>query len=224
MGIIRLSSVVTQLGGIGAIRSGFVAAATFALAFFFSFYAVGAEEPRSEEAPAVAAPAYALPWQLGSVMIGNAARVDSGFAFYNDKAGTSGGFAAATMASGSYKITSDLAAILRMGMVNNTPPAGGAAATMFTNPLLGCNYALNLPNHLRMAFFLGVTLPIGSGVATPRSGCQSRQRRRPSCPIGNGQCSIRSELFFRCPGRRYRLRGRRNYRPIRSHCYSGESS
>ena len=103
-------------------------------------------------------------------MVGNVGRLDSGLAFYNDKNGNSGGFAAATMASGALKITPDLAGLIRIGMVNNNPPAGAPAATSFTNLLLGCNYSLALPKNLRMAFFLGITLPVGSGGGdTPES-------------------------------------------------------
>lgn len=62
----------------------------------------------------------------------------------------------------SYKVTDSLAPLVRVGVVSNSPPAGDSA-TGFLNPVLGAIYGLKLGPELRLAFFLGVTLPVGSG-------------------------------------------------------------
>jgi hypothetical protein len=90
-------------------------------------------------------------------------RLDSALAFYNDRNDNSGGFAAATVASGAYKLLPNLALMGRLGMVNNNPPAGAPGATSLVNPLFGSIYVLPLSDPWRLAFFLGFTLPIGSG-------------------------------------------------------------
>jgi hypothetical protein len=114
-------------------------------------------------APAFADSPYALPFQLRSVMPGNGARFDSASAWYHDRSGNSGGFASATMLSGSWKLEPELALALRTGIVANSPPAGAAGATSFTNPMLSGLYSFPLDESLRLAFFLGVTVPVGKG-------------------------------------------------------------
>ncbi len=106
---------------------------------------------------------YTLPWQLRPVAGANAVRLDSALSFYKDSRGNSGGFASANIATGSYKLTSDLALIGRLGMVNNNPPAGAQSGTSFINPLVGANYSLSLTNEFRMGMFFGMTVPVGSG-------------------------------------------------------------
>jgi hypothetical protein len=106
---------------------------------------------------------YATPWQLRSIVPGNTARLDSALAFYDDKNGHSGGFAAASDIGGSYKLSDNLALLARIDVVNNAPPANAAGETVFTNPLLGATYSLQLSSEFRLGFFLGMTVPIGSG-------------------------------------------------------------
>lgn len=121
-------------------------------------------EPAVDAPPVTASsPPYSLPWQLRPVMAGNAARLDSALAFYNDKNGNSGGFAAASVVTGSYKLIPDLAILVRLGMVNNNPPANAPGASSFINPLLGAIYSLRLSDKFRLGFFLGLTAPIGTG-------------------------------------------------------------
>ena len=114
--------------------------------------------------PSIATPSpYTLPWQLRSVMVGNVLRVDSAVAFYNDKAGNSGGTAAATMMTGTYKLAPNFAGLMRFGFVNNSPPTRAPGATSFINPVLGGTYATELSNDFRLSVFLGATVPIGMG-------------------------------------------------------------
>lgn len=96
-------------------------------------------------------------------MPGNGARLDSALAFYNDRAGNHGGFAAASMLAASYRPASSLGLVARVGMVNNNPPGASPSGTSITNPLFGGLYSLKLENDFRVAFSLGLTAPIGSG-------------------------------------------------------------
>lgn len=93
--------------------------------------------PAESEPPKPSPTPYSLPWQLRSVMPSDGVRLDSALAFYNDRNDNSGGFAAATVASGAYKLLPNLALMGRLGMVNNNPPAGAPGATSLVNPLFG---------------------------------------------------------------------------------------
>ena len=73
-----------------------------------------------------------------------------------------GGAAQASMLLFSYKVTPELAPLLRLGFVHDAPPSGDAAGA-FLNPVLGVTYAAALAPGLKLAAFLGVTLPVGSG-------------------------------------------------------------
>ncbi len=106
---------------------------------------------------------YTMPWQLRSIIPSTGARFDSAIAFYDDKNGNSGGTAIASMLGGAYKLLPELALSVRLGFVNNNPPASAPSATSFVNPLLGGLYSLKLSDDFRLAFFLGMTAPIGSG-------------------------------------------------------------
>jgi opacity protein-like surface antigen len=129
------------------------------------------------EAPLGLAPIsqpYALPWQLRSVYAANLLRLDSASAFYKDKNGKSGGTTVASLLTGSYKLIPDLAVLARIGMVNNNPPAGAASATSLMNPLLGGIFSQSLSDEFKMSFFMGVTLPVGSGGGnSPKPALQS---------------------------------------------------
>lgn len=108
-------------------------------------------------------PPYAVPWQLRPIIPGNIVRLDSALAAYNDRDGNSGGLAAATMLTGSYRIIPDMAVLLRFGAVSNLPPNGAESATSFLNPLIGGLYSLRLPSDFRLGLFLGFTVPVGMG-------------------------------------------------------------
>jgi hypothetical protein len=106
---------------------------------------------------------YTLPWQLRSIIPGHGARLDSAFAFYDDKNGNSGGVAIASTVSGSYKILPEFAVLLKLGFVNNNPPANAPSAISFVNPLVGGLYSFKLSDDFRLGFFLGMTAPLGMG-------------------------------------------------------------
>ena len=133
--------------------------------------APAAEAPPAE--PAVAKPKpppYSLPWQLRPVVVGNVVRSDTAFAFYKDAAGKESGSTVASMLLASYKVTDSFAPMVRVGVVSNSPPSSLMAAMKpvdsavnFLNPVIGATYAIKPAKPLRLAFFLGVTVPIGGG-------------------------------------------------------------
>jgi hypothetical protein len=152
-------------------RGSSVCAALFAASVMASSPRARAEEP--EAAPPGAAPApapYSLPWQLRPAAASTTVRSDTSFARYED-AKSNGGFTTASQLSASYKIPgtgekwAGLAAMVRLAIADDAPPStattGGGFA--FVNPAVGGTYALDLGADTRLAFFLGVTIPVGMG-------------------------------------------------------------
>lgn len=111
--------------------------------------------------PATPAP-YSLPWQLRPAMAVSVVRSDTTVAMY-EKPGKEPGSAAegtytvASMLLASYKVTPEFAPFLRLGVVN-TPDGTGV-----TNLATGATLAVPLGGAVRVAMFLGVAIPIGSG-------------------------------------------------------------
>lgn len=138
--------------------------------------AAPAEPVPAEPAAPAAAPApppYSLPWQLRPVMPVTVIRTEASIGLYESAAGESG-TAVAGMVLGSYKITPEFAAMMRLGIVNNSPPDGAPVspmpgapaaegATNFLNPVLGGTYGFKLSPDFKLALFLGVALPFGGG-------------------------------------------------------------
>jgi hypothetical protein len=130
-----------------------------------------AEAPAPEPAAAKPKPPpYSLPWQLRPVVAANVVRSDTAFAFFKDAAGKESGASFASMLLFSYKVTDSLAPMIRLGAASMRPPRNYKvngqdvdSAANFLNPVIGATYALKPAKPLRLAFFLGVTLPIGSG-------------------------------------------------------------
>ena len=115
-------------------------------------------------------PPYSLPWQLRPAVVGNVVRSDTAFAFYKDAAGKESGSTVASMLLATYKVTDEFAPLLRLGIASNSPPSSVMAAgkpvdsaVNFLNPVVGGTYAIKPAKPLRLAFFLGLTIPVGSG-------------------------------------------------------------
>lgn len=129
------------------------------------------EEPLPEPAAAKPKPPpYSLPWQLRPVVAASVVRSDTAWAFFKDAAGKESGASVASMLLFSYKVTDSIAPVVRLGVASMRPPrfygVNGVdvdGSTIFLNPVLGATYAIKPAKPLRLAFFLGVTLPIGSG-------------------------------------------------------------
>jgi len=131
---------------------------------------VEAPPPEPTAAKPNSPPPYSLPWQLRPAVVGNVVRSDTAFAFYKDAAGKESGSTVASMLLASYKVTEAFAPMVRVGVVANSPPSSLMAAMKpvdsgfnFLNPVIGGTYAIKPAKSLRLAFFLGVTLPIGGG-------------------------------------------------------------
>lgn len=112
---------------------------------------------------------YSLPFQLRPVTASTAVRLDTSFARY-ENAESQGGFAVVSELGGSLRIpgTGDapgtgLAPVVKLTLVNDSPPAGATGGAAFVNPLVGAAYALNFGSGLRASAFLGFTIPIGMG-------------------------------------------------------------
>jgi hypothetical protein len=124
---------------------------------------------------------YSLPWQLRPTAAINVVRSDTALALSQPVEGGQG-VTVASMLLASYKVTPKFAPFVRLGAVHNNP-ASGPSASSFVNPALGGTYALALNDSLRLALFLGLTLPVGmSGgnepdaavAAATRSGVMAR--------------------------------------------------
>jgi hypothetical protein len=144
-----------------------LACALYASSPASAFAQTAAEAPP----PAPAPPPYSIPWQLRPAAAATVLRSDTAFAFYENPVSGESGTTVASMLLGSYKLTPELAPLVRLGVVSNSPPAGtktltGAAigsAFNFLNPVLGATYLIKPAADLRLALFLGVTVPIGGG-------------------------------------------------------------
>lgn len=159
----RIALRCSKLATFGAVFS--CSAAVFAQAV------APAEAPPAEPAAVKPnPPPYSLPWQLRPAVVANVVRSDTSFAFYKDAAGKESGSTVASMLLASYKVTESFAPLVRVGVVSNSPPSSLMAAMKpvesavnFLNPVIGGTYAIKLAKPLRLAFFLGVTIPVGGG-------------------------------------------------------------
>jgi hypothetical protein len=124
--------------------------------------AVTATLPPTELAPPMSPPPpYSLPWQLRPITIGTVIRSDTSAAFYDNATGS--GDTVVTMLSGTYKVTPNIAPMVRMGFVQNGPPGTAPEGTSFVNPVVGVTYSHKLSDSFRLAGFLGTTIPVGMG-------------------------------------------------------------
>lgn len=135
-----------------------------------------AQTPESAPAPAPKAP-YSLPFELRPVLAGTAIRSDSSFAAYDNTAAQNG-FAVVSELTGSFRVPgtgaapgTGLAPLVKLTVVNDSPPGTGTGGFAFVNPLVGASYAVSLGSGLRASAFAGVTIPVGMGGGnTPNKG------------------------------------------------------
>jgi len=111
--------------------------------------------------PAPPPPPYSLPWQLRPVTVATLIRSDTSVAFYDNAMGS--GSTVATMLLASYKLTPNLAPLVRMGFVQNGAPGTAPDGSSFVNPVVGVTYSRKIGGSFRLAGFLGATIPIGMG-------------------------------------------------------------
>jgi hypothetical protein len=123
--------------------------------------AVAGGAPTPIAAPPAPPAPYSLPWQLRPVTVGTVLRSDTAVALYENAAGQQGS-TVATMLLGSYKVTPNLAPLVRAGFVQNSAPGTDPSGTSLLNPIVGLTYARKLGG-FRLAGFLGSTIPVGAG-------------------------------------------------------------
>jgi hypothetical protein len=104
-----------------------------------------------------------LPWQLRPVVVANVVRSDTAIAFYEPPMAGESGTTVASMLLASYKVTPELAPLVRLGIVSNSPPGPVDGALNFLNPVVGATYSLKLSPDFKLAPFLGLALPVGGG-------------------------------------------------------------
>ncbi len=177
--------------GVSRVRV-FVPACVAATAILFTAGAAAADGPAPIESVSVKAPApvaapvpaapppYSLPWQLRPAAPGTALRVDTSFATYTDPATHNDGSTIASMLLASYKVTPNLAPLVRIGFIQNNAGATAVDATgkaikaayptvsgnATSNPLVGLTYGRKVDD-FRLAGFVAATIPIGGGGGGP---------------------------------------------------------
>jgi len=156
--------------------AGLSAIALCAALTFLSGTAAAQAAPEPPPSSALPAP-YSLPFQLRPVTAQTAIRSDTSFGDYqNTKA--QNGFAVVSELSGSWRIPgtgngprTGLAPLVKLTIVNDSPPGTATGGFAFVNPLVGASYALDLGSGFRASAFLGVTIPVGMGGGnTPNKG------------------------------------------------------
>lgn len=125
-------------------------------------FAGRAQAQNAPEPAKPAPPPYSLPWQLRSVVPANVVRSDTAVAFYEDPATGDGGTTVASFLLFSYKVVDELAPFVRIGLANDSPPAG-PSGSIITNPAFGALYGPKLGPNIKLGLFLGVALPLGQG-------------------------------------------------------------
>jgi|HubBroStandDraft_1064217.scaffolds.fasta_scaffold03537_7 hypothetical protein len=135
------------------------------------------EVPVPDSEPVHKPDPYSLPFQLRPVTAATAVRSDSSFASYQNALAQSG-FAVVSELSAGYRIAgtgsgpgTGLVPLVKLAVVNDSPPGTATGGFAFVNPLVGAIYALALGSGLRASGFLCVTLPVGMGGGnTPDKG------------------------------------------------------
>ena len=126
---------------------------------------VSASAQNAPPAPAPPPPPYSLPWQLRPITAANVVRSDTTVSFH-ELAGQSASTVASTLLI-SYKLFPRFAPLVRMAYIHNTPGANPGTGNAIVNPLIGATSSFDLAPGLKLAAFLGFTIPIGQGGDKP---------------------------------------------------------
>jgi hypothetical protein len=125
-----------------------------------------AEPEAAPPADAPKPPPYSIPFQLRPAAAVTVVRSDTAFAFYENPANGNKGSTIATTLLASYKVTDEISPLVRLGVVSNSPPDANPQPEdgfSFMNPAVGGVYAPKIGPNYKLAFFLGATIPVGSG-------------------------------------------------------------
>lgn len=143
--------------------------------------AAAAEVPPADVAPAPPKPPpYSIPFGLRPALAVNVVRLDSALGFFKDPvSGKSGSTFVSTLLA-SKKLSDNVSALIRLGMVSNAPPEpamgpGPGSGTGFLNPVLGINY-MHKVDDWRITPFLGMAFPLGNGGGTKPDLAQALAR------------------------------------------------
>ena len=148
--------------------------------------------------PASPKPPYSLPFQLRPAVAATVLRTDTSFAFYDDPVAGKEGSTVASTLLGTYKLTDNIAPLVRVGLVSNSPPATDGAVG-FLNPVIGGTYVLPLSPEFRLAFFLGLALPFGSGGGDspdPKNVASNAAGIRARSAMDNAMCAVNDVVIF----------------------------
>ncbi len=115
--------------------------------------------------PAPPPPPYSLPWQLRPVTAANVVRSDTTVSFH-ELAGQSASTVASTLLV-SYKVLPRFAPLVRLAYIHNAPGSAPGSGNALVNPLVGATSSFDLAPGLKLAVFLGFTVPIGQGGDKP---------------------------------------------------------
>jgi hypothetical protein len=150
--------------------------------------------PTPAAAPPPPPPPYSLPWQLRPVSPATVVRSDTAVALYENAAGQQGS-TVATMLLGSYKVTPNLAPLVRLGFVQNSAPGTDPSGTSFLDPIVGVTYGRKL-GAFRLAGFLGATIPVGAGGgATPDKAAATANKAGISARSGMDNAMFAVDYF-----------------------------
>jgi hypothetical protein len=110
---------------------------------------------------------YTIPWQLRPLPAPTVVRLDTVVGVDEDRASRRGMtlvsfLTAAARVPGTGPPRAGLDIIARGGFVTDSPPTGSGGSAI-ANLMLGAAYAVRLPSDFLFNFFLGFTLPVGSG-------------------------------------------------------------
>jgi hypothetical protein len=112
---------------------------------------------------------YSLPFQLRPVMAVTALRSDTSFASYQNALAQSG-FAVVSELAAAYRVkgtgsgpAAGLAPLVKLTIVNDSPPGTATGGFAFVNPVLGASYSLILGSGFRANASLCFTIPVGMG-------------------------------------------------------------
>lgn len=141
---------------------------------------VAAEVPPVDAAPAAPPkpPPYSIPFGLRPALAVNVVRLDTALGLFKDPvSGESGSTFVGTLLA-SKKLSDNVSALIRVGMVSNSPPNTAmdpGSGTGFMNPVIGINYMHKLDD-FRITPFLGMAFPLGNGGGSKPDAAQALAR------------------------------------------------